>query len=423
VGENPTQRTLADQTNAWLSPSIVGGRLPTHRLIAAGAWHGYAEEIASPRGWPIEAELTLAPECDVPAPAACVARIAPGDERRFWYSAGLLAGHAFTLGAHDLHLENVMCGHSASTPELALHAVDLELAFGHVDDLADTLLVQPPAWGDSTSARRSHTHAAFDASPSFTCGVRAEDWAVEITRDGPRPVPRSKDAVHWSFPHAAQNPDGTFGYGSELCAFLRGVADQWMTLQCHASDVADHLRTALSGTAARVLAKRTQSYLTEIMRRKHGGPPEPGASFDERQPAASPFIAAEMAQIDELDFPYFFQFLGEHEGPRRGTYWKPGPQVPAEEVHELAALPRHTPFWSIVERQSSEELFSRAILDAVRFVAPTGVFDTHDPGLGVRASRREGDARLWIVLLLGERRDERLTIRAKPDGAFEWWRD
>ena len=423
AGVSTDRPTLADRTNAWLSPSIAGGRLPTHRLIDAGAWHGYAEQIASPQGWPAEAAPALSPDCDVPAPETSVARIAPGDERRFWYSAGLLAGHAFTLGAHDLHVENVMCGHSGSTPELALHAVDLELAFGNVDDLADTLLVQPPEWGDHEPMGARHSHAAFDASPSFTCGVHAEDWAIELTRDGPRPVGRPKDAVRWTFPHIAQNADGTFGYGRELCAFLRGFADQWMVLQCHTSEVADHLRTALSGTAARVLAKRTQGYLTEITRRKHGGPPEPGASFDVRQPAALPLIRAELAQLDELDFPYFFQFLGEHDGARRGTYWKPGPHSPTEVAREFAALPRHTPFWSIVERQASEERLSRAILDAVRFVAPAGEFDMHDPTLGVHVARRTGDARLWIVVLLGERRDERLTVRAAPTGAFEWWRD
>lgn len=315
-----------------------------------------------------------------------------------------------------------MCGHSDSTPELALHAVDLEVAFGHVDDLSDTLLVEPPKWGDAPPAADCHTHAAFDATVSFLCGVHAEDWSIELTRDGPRPATRQKEAVRWIFPQVVQNSDGSYGYGRELCAFLRGFADQWTVLQTHAAEVADHLRTTLTGVPARILCKRTLSYLPEIMRRKRGGPPHAGAAFDARNPAL-PVLDAELAQIDQLDYPYFFQFLGEHDGPRRGTYWKPGPRSRARAAHDFDEIPRHTPFWSIVDRQASEDRFARAVVDAVRFVAPSGVFDMHDRELGVRATRREGDSRLWIVILLGDRRDERLTVRVAPEGNLEWWRD
>jgi hypothetical protein len=83
----------------------------------------------------------------------------------------------------------------------------------------------------------------------------------------------------------------------------------------------------------------------------------------------------------------------------------------------------HAPFWSIVRRQVRPQRFVRALVDAVRFVAPAGPFDFHDRALGVRATRALGDPRIVIVLLLGARHDQRLTCRAAPDDSIDLYLD
>jgi hypothetical protein len=418
-GESPT---LAHHCRQWLAPSIPGGRLPTHRIIAADEWYGYAEVIEAEDYAPLIPPVELfdaAAAQNLPLPV--VTRIKRGDEKRFWYSAGLLAGHAFTLGAMDLHAENVVSGGSRSTPEAAIHAVDLEMAFGSVVDLEDTQLLEGPRWG-THSNEATHSHAAMHPFVSFVCGLHAEDWVIELTAQGPRPVRDPWRACRWSFPHLAQNSDGTLGYSKHLCFFLRGFADQWTMLQSRSREVSEHLRARLSGVPARVVLKPTLSYIAALMKRKTGGPSIPGTAAQQKSRIAFPFIAAELRQLDQLDIPYFFRFLGEEEDPDHGIYWLERPVGRSTRVRDFPAVERPA-FWSVVERQSDPKRLARAVVDAVWAVSPAGPFDYHEPELGVRVVRTPEDQRLWITVLLGRQRNRRLSCRVASEGKIEWWLD
>lgn len=415
------QATLADQCRKWLTPSIRGGLLPTHRIIVADEWYGYVEQIA---GGELAAVIPPLDAFDSDAaqmlPLPVVARIKKGDEKRFWYSAGLLAGHAFTLGIRDLHAENVICGSSQSTPDLTIHAVDLEMAFGSVVDLEDTQLLDGPRWGAPSNAD-THSHSALHPSLSFACGLHAEEWVIELTTAGPRLAPYPWRACRWIFPHLAQNPDGSFGYGNELCAFLRGFADQWKMLQTRSREVSEHLRAKLSGVPGRLVFKPTVSYIASLMQRKMGGSPIPGAAAHQKVNIAFPLIPAEMRQLDQLDIPYFFRFLGEEESPKN-IFWMERPGVRYVRARHLPPL-KLEPFWSVVERQKDPQRLARAVVDAVWAVAPRGTFDYHEPQLGVRVVRTQEDERLLIILLLGEGQNQRLTCRVASEGKIEWWMD
>lgn len=414
AGERPT---LVERLNGWLGPSVAGGKLPTHRLIAAGAWHGYAERV-TPGAWVREkpADSPRLPRAGIAEPRAELQSIGTGEEGRFWYSAGLLAGHAFGLGIYDLHVENVVVGRSRTTPDVALHAVDLELAFGRVHSLDDTMLVERGPEGGFTPG--AHTHAGLACTPSFECAVHAEDWALEAVADGARPIPRPLNVVRWHFPHLVRNPDGSLGYARNLCVFLRGLADQWDVLRAHAGAVEAHLADRLAGVPARVLAKPTQCYLTLLACRKLGGLDVSGATFHPRLPRALPLVPAEIAQLDALDVPYFFRFLGERR--RRGVWWVPPSGKGLRRARELARLAQPLRFWSVVRRQLDPKRLAGAIVDAVGFVCPTGPFDLHDPALGVRVTRTANEESVIVIVTIGPRRDRRLLCRIRKDGSFEW---
>ncbi len=414
AGETPT---LADQARMWLRPSVAGGALPTHGIIPAGRWHGYAERILEDReSLPTDLEVELFGATAWARPAPQVARLRPGEERRYWYSAGLLAGHALSLGLSDLHVENLVCGRSRSSPELALHAVDLEIAFALVEDLRDTGLAPDRRPGADPEA---HSHAGLEPSLHLHCGMGAEDWVLALTREGVQPLPLPRQAVAWSYPHLVQNGDGSWGYAREMGPFLRGMADQWWALRTHRKRVAEHLRSALAGVPARLIAKPTRSYHLLLEGKKIGrNGPATGVSGPE-WPLGLPLLESEMRQMDAMDYPYFFRYMETERGaPVRWRWLDPG-SGRVRRAPELDGTRRvHAPFWTIVNRQN-EERFARALVDAVRVVAPKGPFDLHDRELGVRAFRAGEDERIVIVVLLGEDRDTRLTCRAGEDDVLE----
>ena len=417
--------TLVERCNGWLQPRIPGARLATHRLIDAGDWHGYAERVSAP----LTAELTPSiavdlplPDLGYPLPLPRVAALPAGDERRFWYSAGLLAGFSFGLGTYDLHAENVMMARSRSSPDLLPHIVDGELAFGKVDGLVDTQLV-PRVVQNESESNRLHDHCGLTMSVDFECAMFAEEWNLELTSGGTRPASRPHQSAAWTFPHVVRNPDGSLGFGDHLCPLLRGMADVWEVLREHSSEVEAHLRSKLTGRPSRVLRKRTQSYWAERERRRMGGPPMPGrAHFRGR--FASRLDDAELRQLEMRDFPYYVRFLGEEEEGRAGLWWTTGKRqrlVPGPGIGDLQ-VPLPLPFWGIVERQSNPALFARAIADAVLCVAPSTPFDFYDPALGIRIVRTAEDARIVAALLLGPERRQRLTCRMMPETAHaEYW--
>lgn len=419
-GEPPT---LVERCNDWLEPHIAGARLATHRLIDAGDWHGYAERVS------VSCTAELMPDVSLDLPVADlgyslplprVAVLAEGDETRFWYSAGLLAGFAFSLGVYDLHAENIMMATSRSSPDVLPHIVDGELAFGCVEGLAATQLV-PRAGGPPTD--RLHDHCGLTMSVDFECALFAEEWNLELTTACTRPGVRPYQSASWMFPHVVRNPDGSFGFRDHLCPLLRGLANAWEVLRRHSSEVEAHLRSTLTGRPSRLLRKRTQSYWAERERRRMGGSPILGrAHFRGR--LASRLDEAELRQLDTLDFPYYVRFLGEEEQGRAGLWWATGKRQRLVQGPSLgdSAVPPPLPFWSIVERQADPALFARAIADAVLCVAPPTPFDFRDAALGVRVVRTAEDPRIVAALLLGSGRRQRLTCRMMPDtGEAEYW--
>jgi len=412
--------TLSQRCREWLQPSVPGGLLPTHRLLPASAWHGYAEAISTEtRTMSFPEDLLRANESTrIPPPE--VARLSEGDEKRYWYSAGLLAGHAFTLSIQDLHAENVICGKSGSTPDLSLHAIDLEMAFGNAIDLEDTHLIDGPRWNNEP---RKHSHAAFDFVSDFACALYAEDWVIELTQDGPTPVSRPYQASRWIFPHLVQNPDGSFGYEGSVCSFLRGFADQWSMLQARAREVNAHLHERLQGSPMRVVLNPTRSYAAPIINRKFSGSPIPGIAINPAFPFARRLFPAEIKQLNDLDIPYFFRFLEEDRTSQSPLYWFEPKSARPMLMKDFPPIRHESSFSSIVERQADPNRLARAVVDIAWAAAPAGPFDFHDPVLGVRLVRTSEDKRFLVVLLLGEKRDQRLTCRVAPEGQIDWWLD
>jgi hypothetical protein len=424
AGEAPT---LVERCNTWLEPRVAGARLATHRLIDASDWHGYAERVAIPSTCEltpsVELDLGLA-EMGYALPAPRAPGLDDGDDKRFWYSAGLLAGFAFSLGAYDLHAENVVMGTSQSSPQLLPHIVDGELAFGRVDGLTDTQLVtRAVSAADAAGYAKQHDHCGLTMSLDFDCAMFAEQWSLQLTREGVRPSPQSYQSASWSFPHVVRNSDGSVGFRGHLCPFLRGFADVWDVMRSRSEEVASHLRAALAGRPSRVLRKATRSYWSELERRRMGGAPVPGRAHF-RGLFASRLDHAELRQLDAMDFPYYVRFLGEEDEGRAGLWWTTGKRqrlVPGPSLGDVRVTPP-LPFWSIVERQSNPTLFSRAIADVVLYAAPAGPFDFYDPALEVRIVRTAADSRIVAALLLGGGSRQRLTCRMIQDtGTAEYW--
>ena len=403
--------TLAEKCREWLRPAFANAQLPTHRIFVAGPKHGYVEQINSTDivTFPLDDELNPLPQSgNFPLPQ--VSRLKEHDEKRFWYSAGLLAGYAFSLGVFDLHSENVVSGITQSTPLISIHAVDLEMAFGNVIDLEDTQLLEGPRWGVEVVP---HSHSPLSL-PSLYCGLNSEDWVIEITSDGPKPVTKPWKAVNWIWPHLAQNSDGSFGYTKHVCTILRGFADQWLMVQAHAKEIADHLKEKLTGASMRIVLNPTRSYFAALLDRKLGGFPIAGIAMTQSFLLARPLVSSEIKQLDRFDIPYYFRILGEDGN----IYWidqqNRGP-VLERSFPEIKTV---TPFWSVVENQAEPNRLVRAVVDIVWQIVPKGPFDFHEPDLGIRVVRTESDNRVVIIVVLDQKR---LVCKVASEGKIEWW--
>lgn len=405
--ENESQ-TLAEKCRNWLQLVIANAQLPTHRIIVASEKHGYVEQICSSDVVAFQVDNEVVQHQDAPKPQ--VTRLKEADEKRYWYSAGLLAGHAFSLGMFDLHSENVVSGVSQSTPNVSMHAVDLEIGFGNVIDLEDTQLIEGPRWGIEN---RSHSHTPLGL-PSLYCGLYADEWAVALTSNGPRPVEKPWKAVRWNWPHLVQNADGSFGYQKHVCSLLRGFVDQWMMIQNHSEEITNHLKEKLTGTSMRVVFNPTRSYVAALLDRKLGGIPLTGIALNPALPFARPFVPSEITQLNRLDVPYYFRILGEDEF----IYWSDAGKKILE--RNYPSIKTVTPFWSVIENQADPNRLARAVVDIAWQVVPQGLFDFHEPSLGVRIARTENDDRVVIIVVLN---DKRLICKVASEGKIEWWLD
>jgi hypothetical protein len=409
ISQHNENQTLAERCRQWLHPLLPNAQLPTHRIIPGSAKHGYAEEIS--RSNAITFPLDPNPVSDgenAPLPVVC--KLREEDEKRYWYSAGLLAGHAFSFGLQDLHSENVISGTSQSTRLVSMHAVDLEIGFGNVIDLEDTRLLEGPRWGIED---RPHTHTPLSL-PSFFCSLNAEEWVIETMSNGIRPVAKPWKGVRWIWPHLVMNADGSFGYHKHVCSLLRGFADQWIMLQSHAREVAAHLEEKLTGAPMRVVFNPSKSYLTALLSRKLGGIPLQGLAVNPNIPFPPPFTPSEIQQLDRYDIPYYFTILGADGS----CYWAgPGNRNEIQE-RTFQVVKSDTPFWAILENQADPTRLARAVVDIAWQVVPKGPFDFHDPTIGVRVVRMEGDNRVVIIVVLDERR---LICKVEPEGKIEWW--
>jgi len=419
-GEPPS---LAEVVNGWLNPAIPGAGLPTHRIIQGGSHYGYAERIKT-RLEPIDyitVEKIERHRHGVPPIPIRAIKLKESEENRFWYSAGLLAGYAVGLGLCDLHSENLVCGKSASSKELAFHSVDLELAFHEIDCLRDTILVdlthieQPDLY-----AKGVHKHVGFDQEKRL-CGSPREAWLFDPTSNGLKLIPGWHAIGDLDFCHLVQNHDGSLGYRNNLCWLLRGLIDLWETLREHAEEVTLYLKEHLWGAPARVIVKATQQYFPCMRRYRAGAYPLAGGSWNFLYSEAMYLTEEELRQLQSCDIPYFFQYLGQTEGPLSGVRWFDNCAEGDGRVGNIEnTYLGQKPFCSIVERQTKLEVLARCLADAAAFVAPEGTFDYRNDSLGVRVFRPEDDSRIWFVVLLS---DCRLTCRIEGEGGVSMWVD
>ena len=414
--------SLAEWVNARLKPHFRGARLATHRIIPAGEHYGYAERIIThcvPTK-PIAREKFWPPGLGGASPPIRGNVLKKPQERRFWYSAGLLAGFAAGFGLGDLHDENVICGASASTQEIAFHPIDIETAFHEFDCLRDTLLVDLTALEEPEKhARGIHKHSGFDNEVKL-CGTSSEPWVFRLTPEGYRLSGGSPVLASLDFPYLVQNQDGSLGYGSNLLWLLRGMVDVWETLRSHVSELTDYLKEHLTGIPVRVLAKATRLYIQ--MQRKYRGLayPSPGASSRAEFLLPWPLFEEEVHQLRAGDIPYFFRTLSDGERDLGIRWFKGRPEgrgAPAELERVYAGL---NPFWSIVERQTRLDVLVRSLADAIAFGAPPSVFDLREERSGLRVFRPEEGSKIWFVLLL---RDGRLTGRIEGEGGVTMWKE
>ena len=270
----------------------------------------------------------------------------------------IAGGHAFTLGVYDLHLENVVCGTSQATRRMALHLVDLELAFKPLDGMVGTGLVERAPGSDASPAGPDHSHAGLIMSVSPHCGVYAEDWGL-LTGRSIRSFPGVRGLASWRFPHAARNPDGTFGYASHLGPFLRGFADQWRLLADHAREVGILLRGALSGVPMRVVIKDTHNYGYPLHLRQLGTADWSGMASNPRSREAQPLRPDEQRQLDQLDIPYFFRFLGDRAGARGRLWQVADADGRVARAEATPGVPGITSDWDIVRQAIQLEAIRR----------------------------------------------------------------
>ena len=406
------ESSAARRVSAQLSPPYEGAMLPQHDVVPAGSWHGYVEQVRStysPLGDTDSALHFRWPTLGRP-PAEAAALLAPGTEPRFWYSTGLLAGHATCFGIGDLHGENLVFGTSRAVKEPLLHAVDLEMAFMAKGGVSEAHLA--PAFGHEIPVDpKVHQHFGFQARHGGLCAMGAEEWCVLVTPSGVMPTRRPHQLAGRHAPNAVRNSDGRFGYGDHLCAVVRGFTDYWVAARPIHAALAQSARTELTGAMVRVVVNASRAYVAPRHVRMLGGPLWPGASWFGAYGDATPLHEAELAQLDALDLPYFFQRLGT-----------PGPRWMNESVETVTDLVPFTtiadPFWSVIEAFRSHEVLARGLADLVAFGAPHGPFDQRDDALGVRVGRVSDDPRLQLAVATA---DGVLRFRLELDGAVRWW--
>ena len=417
-------QSLAEMINARLRPAVPGGRLPTHRIIAAGLHHGYTErlrtELTSMTYTPADARL----ENGSPADALNIraTQLRAEDEPRFWYSAGLLAGMAVGLGFFDLHQENLVCGRSDAAPFPALHPIDLEVGFSELECLLETHLVDlTPIEQPDLHARGLHIHEGLDRAPKL-CGTSQEAWVLRRFPGGLELKPGFWAIGKLDYEHLVRNHDGSFGYEKHLCVFLKGIIDLWETLKEHEEKVEAYLRDGFFDAPIRLLLRATGQYAMWFRKKRALAYPSPGASHLVHRPEAEPLLKEEMDQLENYDIPYFFRYLGRPEGSLSGVRWfKAGGGDGPGQSADIDKVPlEHDPFWRIVGHQTQLPILARSLADAISYVAPEGVFDLRDEALGVRVFRTGDDPRIWFVALL---RDRRLTCRIEGQGGLEMWTD
>ena len=412
AGGNQTEAGLsaAELVNRGLPVRMPGARLPTHDLIAAGPWHGYAERVTTAMVPMSHQEDERFARAGVGRPAPELAtRLAPGDDERFWYTAGLLAGQVACFGIGDLHSENIVCGVTRSSPRVAFHAVDLEMAFLEECGIGNAHLT--PIYG-SPIAPPAHSHFGLQARPSRHCSMGAEEWALEVTDAGLRPRDEPGTVASRALPNAVENADGSFGYGQHLCTVVRGLVDHWETVRVHSRAIKSAVREGLSGCRVRVLSKASIAYMAPLRRRQLGTRLWDGAADFRGFGEAAPFGEAERRQLDAFDVPYFSRCLGS-----RTVEWRPpGLLAPADPVSYTLL---RDPFWSVVDHYARVAQLAHAIADLVAYAAPPGAFDQRDDALAVRVVREADDSRLKVVVVL---RNGPCVFRLEGNGVIRWWR-
>ncbi len=417
-GEIPS---LAELINQTLHPAVPGASIPTHRIIPGGPHYGYAERIKI-RLDPVD-QVPLVPDSPhLPENSGMPIRatvLRKTEEDRVWYQAGLVAGFAMGLGLTDLHSENLVVG---TTPELPLpgfHLIDIEMAFYEYDCLRDTLLVDLTAVEEPEKAARGfHKHTGFDHEIKM-CGSAGEPWVLRPEKSGYRLVPGSPVLASLDYDYLVQNQDGTFGFGSFLPAFLRGMVDVRQEFKARSREFSAYLKQHLEGAPVRLMAKATRCYTLGIRKNRGRDYPAPGGSWSSEFALPFPLWDAELRQLEQGDIPYFFRTLGTDSGNASGVRWfdgpPQGPGAPAELGKVYVGL---DPFWSIIERQSELPVLARSLADAIAFVAPEDVFDIKDDRLGLRVFRNPDDKELWFVALLPE---GRLVARIEGGGGVSLW--
>jgi lantibiotic modifying enzyme len=416
-------QSVAELLNKWLKPSIKGARLPTHLVIPAGDDYGYAEFIESRLSQAIDLLDQPTGGSDRLRKAASVEAtcLRESEEKRFWYSAGLLAGFAMGMGLSDLNQENIVCGTSSSCPDLLLHPVDLEVVFHESDCLRDTMLV------DLTAQEQPHLHAlglhrhTGLARELMLCGSSEEQWIMKSVQEGLALIPGMHTSGTLNQKHLVLNHDGSIGYGPYVCQFTRGMIDIWETMGRHGSEIKDYLKDKFTGVPHRVLAKPTALYSRWLRKYRAGFYPVSGASWGADNAIPIEFTSEELHQLRSGDIPYFFEYLGPAENGKSGLrYFPDGPEESSEarSVGNIYRVPEN--FWDIVDRQTTVEVLARSLADAVSFSAPAGSFDLRDDEAGVRVFREDDNSSIWVVAVLSDRR---LTCRVEGEGGVSVWED
>ncbi|MBD0838560.1 DUF4135 domain-containing protein [Streptomyces sp. TRM68416] len=282
---------------------------------------------------------------------------------RYWHRAGSLAAAAFAFGITDLIGGNVLIGQRPEESEPLPYPVDLESYFGALDRLFETGLMADPAVS-------AHHHAGLENTPRWceldgpaTCWRPQPDGSLRLER-------RSRSLTRTETRSVVGDTEGRVGYGPYLPSLLRGMFDAWVLMCRNRARIAEFIGERAAGHVVRVIARPTAEY------------PDGGDT---------PFTGSESAQLARGDVPYFFR--AADGGPLLAMRMPPG--------RELRADPAEAPEWgegrprppvAAVREGGKLDLagLGIALRDAVEYAhdTSTGPGELHDPGNGVRLTRR-----------------------------------